>query len=74
MKTTPLLFAGLVAPLLLSAQPAHSPQLPTLPLGHDRTRPLPPVVVPGHPGTPDMPGKPPSDAVIQRQWFFQVAG
>ena len=64
MKTTPLLFAGLVAPLLLSAQPAHSPQLPTLPLGHDRTRPLPPVVVPGHPGAADTPGKAPSDAVV----------
>jgi hypothetical protein len=35
-----------------------------LPLGHDRTRPLPPVVDPGHPGTPSDAGHAPSDAVV----------
>ena len=33
-------------------------------LGHDRTRPLPPVVDPGFPGTPDRSGKAPGDAVV----------
>ena len=33
-------------------------------IGHDRTRPLPPAVDPGYPGTPDHPGKPPSDAIV----------
>jgi len=33
-------------------------------LGHDRTRPLPPVVDPGWPSTPDKVGKAPSDAVV----------
>ncbi|NLH73311.1 MAG: DUF1080 domain-containing protein [Verrucomicrobia bacterium] len=33
-------------------------------LGHDRTRPLPPVVNPGYPSTPDKPGKAPSDAIV----------
>lgn len=34
------------------------------PLGHDRTRPLPPVVNPGLPSTPDHAGTAPSDAVM----------
>ncbi|AOS43101.1 hypothetical protein Verru16b_00142 [Lacunisphaera limnophila] len=33
-------------------------------LGHDRERPLPPVVNPGTFSTPDQPGVPPSDAVV----------
>ena len=33
-------------------------------LGHDRNRPLPAVVDPGTPSTPDKPGKAPSDAVV----------
>lgn len=33
-------------------------------LGHDRTRPLPPVVEPGYPGSEDRAGKAPSDAVV----------
>ncbi len=33
-------------------------------IGHDRTRPLPPVVDPGYPGTPEQPGKAPSDAIV----------
>lgn len=35
-----------------------------LPLGHDRTRPLPPVVDPGTPSTPSEAGQAPSDAVV----------
>lgn len=35
-----------------------------LPLGHDRTRPLPPVVDPGTASTPERAGKAPSDAVV----------
>jgi hypothetical protein len=31
---------------------------------HDETRPQPPVVTPGTPSTPDVPGRPPSDAVV----------
>jgi hypothetical protein len=31
---------------------------------HDTSRPRPPVVQPGTPGTPDHPGKPPSDAIV----------
>ncbi len=37
---------------------------PRLWIGHDRTRPLPPVVNPGQPSTPDRPGKAPSDAIV----------
>ncbi len=33
-------------------------------LGHDRTRPLPPVVDPGTFSTQEQPGKPPSDATV----------
>jgi hypothetical protein len=33
-------------------------------LAHDRNRPLPPVVQPGHASTPDKPGQPPSDAIV----------
>ena len=33
-------------------------------LGHDRERPLPAVVDPGVPSTPDKPGVPPSDAIV----------
>ncbi|MCP5518096.1 MAG: DUF1080 domain-containing protein [Verrucomicrobiales bacterium] len=35
-----------------------------LPLGHDRNRPLPPVVAPGHSSTQDQAGSAPSDAVV----------
>jgi hypothetical protein len=31
---------------------------------HDPNRPLPPVVDPGGPGTPEAPGRPPSDAIV----------
>ena len=33
-------------------------------LAHDRDRPLPPVVQPGHASTPSQPGQPPSDAIV----------
>jgi hypothetical protein len=33
-------------------------------MGHDRNRPLPPVVDPGTSSTQEQPGKPPSDAVV----------
>jgi hypothetical protein len=33
-------------------------------IGHDRTRPQPPVVDPGQPSTPERPGKAPSDALV----------
>lgn len=48
-------------PSLLLAQ-ERVPQ--ALPLGHDRTRPLPPVVQPGTPGNVHAPGTAPSDAVV----------
>ncbi len=60
------LFVGaVVASVLVSSAPQAQPrpQLPQLPLGHDRTRPLPPVVTPGRASTPDRAGKAPSDAV-----------
>ena len=65
MKTKQLLSVAGLAGLLLSvaqAQP-HPPYRP-LPLGHDRTRPLPPVVDPGQPGTQQHAGRAPSDAVV----------
>jgi 3-keto-disaccharide hydrolase len=31
---------------------------------HDPDRPVPPIITPGAPSTPDSPGKPPSDAVV----------
>lgn len=33
-------------------------------LGHDRERPLPPIVTPGTPSTPEQPGRAPSDATV----------
>jgi hypothetical protein len=45
-------------PLLLPAQP--DPNW----LGHDRTRPLPPVIDPGSASTQDQAGRPPSDAIV----------
>ncbi len=47
---------------LLIPQPSGHAQPGSL--GHDRTRPLPPVVVPGPPGSADQPGKAPSDAIV----------
>ncbi|MCB1125597.1 MAG: DUF1080 domain-containing protein [Verrucomicrobiae bacterium] len=51
-----------VAATTAQAQPALPPI--HLPLGHDRTRPLPPVVDPGQPSTQEQAGKAPSDAVV----------
>ncbi|PYU05360.1 MAG: hypothetical protein DMG33_11255, partial [Acidobacteria bacterium] len=31
---------------------------------HDTNRPLPPIVDPGTAGTPEVPGRPPSDAIV----------
>lgn len=64
MKTVILLLSVLAAPFLLNGQPAPAVPLPTLPLGHDRTRPLPPVVAPGSASTPEQPGRAPSDATV----------
>ena len=66
MKTKSFLtLAGLAGLTLVvaQAQPPCPPYQP-LPLGHDRTRPLPPVVDPGRPSTPERAGKAPSDAVV----------
>src|SRR5262245_28713144 len=49
---------ALAFPFCLLAQPDSNW------LGHDRSRPLPPVVDPGTAGTQDQPGQPPSDAVV----------
>jgi hypothetical protein len=56
----------------LSAQAQQEPtgytDTPTIPGGkwrvHDKDRPRPPVITPGTCSTPDMPGKPPSDAIV----------
>jgi len=59
--------ASIALPLTLVAQPApppHPPHPGPLPLGHDRTAPLPPVVKPGTASTPDHAGTAPSDAVV----------
>ena len=66
MNVTLPFLAGLIAPAVLVAQPLPPgpPVLPTLPLGHDRTRPLPPVVAPGHASSPTQAGQAPSDAVV----------
>lgn len=68
MKTRSLILTALALTLnvVLRAQPAPAgpPDLPDLPLGHDRTRPLPPVVDPGRASTPDKAGQAPSDATV----------
>jgi len=51
----------LVAVCIIFPQLAQSSPLP---LGHDRTRPLPPVVDPGLASTPERAGQAPSDAVV----------
>jgi len=66
MKTKSLLSLAALAGLIGSvayAQPPCSHYHP-LPLGHDRTRPLPPVVTPGQPSTQKRAGTAPSDAVV----------
>ena len=55
------LTASMVAPLWESSSFAQpDPNW----LGHDRNRPLPPVVTPPTPSSQDKPGKPPSDAIV----------
>jgi hypothetical protein len=50
--------ALVIAPLTVQAQPDPNYS------SHDRTQPLPPVIVPGTASTQEQPGRPPSDAVI----------
>jgi len=66
-----LILAGALA-AVLSAQQAHAPtgytDTPYIPGSkwrvHDDARPRPPVIAPGTFSSQDMPGKPPSDAVV----------
>ena len=62
LSTFALSAIGLPGVLVLS-NPAHAQPDPGW-LAHDRDRPLPTVVQPGHPSTPDKPGQPPSDAIV----------
>jgi hypothetical protein len=71
MKTTqsyrraaPLLAAFVVGALKLNPESVCLAQPDPHWLAHDRIRPLPPVVTPAAPSTPEQPGKPPSDAVV----------
>jgi Domain of Unknown Function (DUF1080) len=48
---------------LFSAASSHA-QVDTKWKIHDLHRPLPPIVTPGTSSTPDVPGKPPSDAIV----------
>lgn len=50
--------------LVAAAAPADQPRNPRDWPIHDETRPQPPVVDPGTPSTADVPGRPPSDAVV----------
>ena len=59
-----LLAAFVVAALKLSPDPICHAQPDPNWRGHDRYRPLPLVVMPATPSTPEQPGKPPSDAVV----------
>jgi hypothetical protein len=56
--TAPLAVLSLLLAARLAAQP--DPHW----LGHDRERPLPPVVIPAVPSTQEQPGKAPSDAIV----------
>ena len=60
MKTSLLPYLALTLASLFKLNAAPDPNW----LGHDRTRPLPPVVTPGKASTPEQPGRPPSDATI----------
>jgi hypothetical protein len=69
-----LIFVCLIIPLACFAQEAQKPKTPGydntpyLPGNkwrvHDNQRPYPPVITPGTFSTQDVPGKPPSDAVV----------
>lgn len=54
---------SLLIAVALSAAPARA-QVDTRWKIHDLDRPLPPIVAPGTSSTQDIPGKPPSDAVV----------
>jgi Domain of Unknown Function (DUF1080) len=54
--TAAALLAATLFPTIVTAGPKW--------LGHDRNRPLPPVVEPATPSTAEQPGKAPSDAVV----------
>ncbi len=56
--------ACLAATLTLAGTALLAEDCPPHWLGHDRTRPLPPVVDPGQPSREDQVGKAPSDAVV----------
>jgi hypothetical protein len=60
MNTTPALFIVLFTASLVLADDRDPRQW----LGHDRTRPAPAVVNPGHPSTQEQAGKAPSDAIV----------
>jgi hypothetical protein len=63
MKTNPSLLAAVsLATLLLRSHAIAEPD-PNW-FAHDRLRPLPPVVTPGTPSTPEKAGTAPSDAVV----------
>lgn len=60
MKKFPLSILGAIVLLAASVRAAPDPNW----LGHDRERPLPPVVAPGTFSSQDQPGVPPSDATV----------
>lgn len=61
MNTKLILLTAVGVPSILAAQTCVPGAQP---LGHDRNRPLPPVVDPGVPSTPSQAGRAPSDAVV----------
>lgn len=63
MKTSCLFLAALTASLAVERARADEND-PRNWIGHDRTRPQPPVVDPGQPSTPDRAGRAPSDAIV----------
>lgn len=64
MNRTSILLVGLTLAVAAALQAQPRPQLPQLPLGHDRTAPPPPVVTPGQASTQDRAGSAPSDAIV----------
>lgn len=62
MKLMPVLLPSLAGALVLAA--LADDRDPRNWIGHDRTRPLPPVVQPGWSSTQDQAGKAPSDATV----------
>ncbi|HOY58751.1 MAG TPA: hypothetical protein PK640_11545, partial [Verrucomicrobiota bacterium] len=62
MKASSIILTALCVTVALRAQSGDLD--PRNWIGHDRTRPLPPVVDPGVGSTPDQAGKAPSDAIV----------